>query len=199
MRGTGVEHDDSDFAEAWRAFEQEDAAFSTPPSVHTAVMAAWRTRERTFAAERSRPRRVERLALAAGILIVLGAATLLQRASPDRDVGPPDDVIARVIPASPPRGATPGVAPSRVAPARQETAVGRASARAPKDETAIADREPLQLVRVRMPREGLTALGVSLVEPEAASLVDVELLIAHDGMPRGIRNVTAVIEPMERE
>jgi hypothetical protein len=198
MRGTTVKNDDGDFAEAWQAFEQEDAALSTPPSVQTAVMAAWRTREHPVTAVRYRFGRVERLALAAGILIVLGAATLLQRARPPRDGGPPDNAVVR-IPATPPKRATPSFAPSPAAPPRREAAVRWAAARAPKDQAAIADREPLQLVRVRMPREALTALGVSLVEPEATSLVDVELLIAHDGMPRGIRNVTAVLEPMERE
>ncbi|HLG54429.1 MAG TPA: hypothetical protein VI485_03800 [Vicinamibacterales bacterium] len=53
------------------------------------------------------------------------------------------------------------------------------------------DTEPLQIVRIRIPGSALPALGVSIVEPEAAGLVDVDLLVGEDGLPREIRRVRA--------
>jgi hypothetical protein len=57
--------------------------------------------------------------------------------------------------------------------------------------------ESLHIVRVRMPRGALRALGVALVEPEANGLVDVDVVVGDDGLPREIRRVTAVMEGME--
>ena len=51
--------------------------------------------------------------------------------------------------------------------------------------------ESLQLVRLRIPREALQALGVPLFEPEARGLVDVDVLIGEDGLPRDVRRVRA--------
>ena len=61
----------------------------------------------------------------------------------------------------------------------------------------VFDTESLHIVRVRMPREALRALGVALVEPEASGLVDVDVVVGDDGLPREIRRVTAVLEGME--
>ena len=68
--------------------------------------------------------------------------------------------------------------------------------------TAPADpqrTESLQLVRVRMPREALETFGVALIEPQAATLVDVELVVADDGLTRSIRSVTAVVDGVPQE
>ena len=51
--------------------------------------------------------------------------------------------------------------------------------------------ESLQLVRLRIPREALQALGVPLFEPEARGLVDVDVLIGEDGLPKDVRWVRA--------
>ena len=61
----------------------------------------------------------------------------------------------------------------------------------------LFDTESLHIVRVRMPRGALRALGVALVEPEASGLVDVDVVVGDDGLPREIRRVTAVLEGME--
>lgn len=51
------------------------------------------------------------------------------------------------------------------------------------------ETEPLQLVRLRVPREALQGLGVPLLEPDAAGMVDLDVLIGSDGLPRNIRRV----------
>lgn len=56
------------------------------------------------------------------------------------------------------------------------------------------DTEPLQLVRVRMPRERLRAFGVALVDPEVASDVEVDMLVGDDGIPRSIRRVRPIAD-----
>jgi len=198
MKGTGVENDDRDFAEAWRAFEEEDAAVSVPASVEAAVMAAWHARGSNETGRRHRSRRVEHAAVAAGILIALGGTAVFQRGRPPRDASPSPRSVAAAIPADALPPAPSVVAQSPVVP----TPIGEATTQTPEPtrehKASIVDSEPLQLVRVRMPREALAAFGVSLVEPEATSLVDVELLVADDGMPRRIRNVTAVFNAVER-
>jgi hypothetical protein len=49
--------------------------------------------------------------------------------------------------------------------------------------------EPLQMVRLRLPREALQALGLALLEPDAGGVVDVDVLVGEDGLPRDIRQV----------
>jgi hypothetical protein len=53
----------------------------------------------------------------------------------------------------------------------------------------LGDAEPLQLVRLRLPRETLQALGVVLLEPDAGGLVDIDVLVGEDGLARDIRQV----------
>lgn len=50
-------------------------------------------------------------------------------------------------------------------------------------------REPLQMVRLRLPREALQALGLALLEPDACGVVDLDVLVGEDGLPRDIRQV----------
>ena len=51
----------------------------------------------------------------------------------------------------------------------------------------IGEAEALQIVRLRLPREALQALGVVLVEPDAEGMVDVDVLVGEDGLARDIR------------
>jgi hypothetical protein len=63
----------------------------------------------------------------------------------------------------------------------------------------LFENEPLEIVRVRLPRSALRALGIALVEPEAAGLVDVDVLVGGDGLPRDIRRVSAVLDDAGKE
>ena len=49
--------------------------------------------------------------------------------------------------------------------------------------------ETLQLVRLRMPRQALAAFGLLLVDPDTTGVVDVDVLVGEDGLPRHIRKV----------
>lgn len=57
----------------------------------------------------------------------------------------------------------------------------------------VRETESLQLVRIRMPRTELRALGIALIEPDASGLVDVDVLVADDGLPRDIRRIRPVM------
>jgi hypothetical protein len=57
----------------------------------------------------------------------------------------------------------------------------------------VRETESLQLVRIRVPRTELRALGIALIEPDASGLVDVDVLVADDGLPRDIRRIQPVL------
>jgi hypothetical protein len=54
---------------------------------------------------------------------------------------------------------------------------------------------PMAVMRVRMPRGAFGRLGIPIASPDADGLVDVEVLVGHDGVAQSIRRVTAVDEP----
>ena len=56
----------------------------------------------------------------------------------------------------------------------------------------LASAESLQIVRVRMPRAALGFLGIALAAPDTATLVEVDVLVGHDGVARDIRRVQPV-------
>ena len=53
------------------------------------------------------------------------------------------------------------------------------------------DSTAATVIRVRMPRSALAALGLPIAEPDAAGAVDVEMLVGEDGVARTIRRATA--------
>ena len=57
------------------------------------------------------------------------------------------------------------------------------------DPAPLREHEPLQMVRLRLPLEALQALGLALFEPDASGVVDVDVVIGEDGLPRDIRQV----------
>lgn len=193
---TDKEWGDHGFAEAWRAFKAEEATLSAPPSVFDAVMhACHRELER-----RNRPpepssrrrhlsRRHRYLMMAAAALFALGAAVAHRDREPHAASRPAGDVIDSALPHSAITSPTSGP----VEPVGSQPPPQAARVRSP------FQFEPLQLVRVRMPREALQIFGVSLIDPQAEGLVDVELIVADDGLARAIRSVTAVVDGMPQE
>jgi hypothetical protein len=59
---------------------------------------------------------------------------------------------------------------------------------------ATLENEPLQIVRVRLPRTSLGALGITLISAEASSLVDVDVLVGSDGLPRAIQHIAPALD-----
>jgi hypothetical protein len=51
----------------------------------------------------------------------------------------------------------------------------------------LADRAALTVMRVRMSRSAFASLGFPLADPDAAGLVDVEVIVGEDGVARSIR------------
>ena len=59
----------------------------------------------------------------------------------------------------------------------------------------LVDPTTLRVVRVRMSRMALATLGMPLVNPEADSLVEVEILVGDEGVAQSIRRAALVSEP----
>ena len=62
------------------------------------------------------------------------------------------------------------------------------------DAAESAAAEPLQLVRLRMPKDALQVLGIATLGPDLEGLVDVDLLVGEDGLPKTIRQVRVAQE-----
>jgi hypothetical protein len=175
---------------AWQIFVSHDRQVQAPPHLESRIMAA--------TAHRPEP------AVATGVVafaFALAAAIVLAVAAwPVRDAAPPAPLAVQ-----PPLIAA---FPASIAPDRP----GRRAPVAPPPEITshrfamyqdlpvmlmvldamnTLQSEPLQLVRLRIPREALQALGVPLFEPEARGSVDVDVLIGEDGLPRDVRRVRA--------
>jgi hypothetical protein len=58
----------------------------------------------------------------------------------------------------------------------------------------VFQNEPLTLVRLRLPRTSLAAIGIAFAEPEKASLVDVDVVVGSDGLPRSIQRIQPAID-----
>lgn len=167
---TNNQRDDYGFAAAWRAFKAEEAMLSAPPSVFEAVMdACGRELERRNKPPEPRRRQGFLFRRRAYLMMAAAVALMLAAAVVNRDH----------MVDSPAPTMQPSPTPPRVQDALES--------------------ESLQIVRVRMPREALQIFGVSLIEPQAESVVDVELIVADDGLARGIRSVTAVVEGVPQE
>jgi hypothetical protein len=200
MTRKNVDRSEFEFAAAWRAFKDQDMNLTAPPAVQYALMEAWREHQQRrdiHPALGHRPYRQTAFAAAAVLVIAGTAVVYLVRAPRGSDP-------ARSLRPAMPQGA----AGFHGRPVDDATGAGShaqntdmkpgASAPSGAGHPALED-EPLQLVRLRMPREALQAFGVALVEPDVVSVVDVDLLVADDGSPRSIRSITAVIDRPRQE
>jgi hypothetical protein len=181
-------NDDFDFNTAWREFARDDANAAAPARLRPAVMAAWdaaqlaqRDRDDARGSRRWRMSVIGMLAAAAALIVVVGMTAY-------------EKYLWSY------RGGSRG-------PVRYEMGsgamapVGGAIAQvtyAPVDAfPLIADptfeAESFEIVRVRIPRTSLEAMGVALIGPEVTSLVDVDVIVGGDGLPRAIRGITPVV------
>ena len=206
---------DSDFDSAWRAFADADARVRAPDRIRDAVMAAWDGPREVRGAVRSQHRDVVRAALAVAATMAITVAWFQFR---DSDTSVRDADVA-VFRSARPRAVGGGDEPDRVAtvanpePVRSSPRLVRRAPRVLRDvvppETPLTGgsaplvaltgepalgAEPLQLVRVRVPRTSLRAFGVALIDPDASGLVDVDLVVGSDGLPRDIRRVRPVVD-----
>jgi len=189
--------DDDALARVLRALADADARLETPPHVEAAVMARWKEAKKeatdagagdTGRPSRARVRHFARGAatLAAGVTIV-GAVTL-QRELAIAPIELPPAPIVSVPPVD--------VTLRTPAPARDVTqrAVRSVSRTSTADDAHFAlvlvgapveNGELIRMVRMRVAREALVALGVAATVK--TDMVDVDVLVGEDGVARGVR------------
>lgn len=205
---------DSDFDSAWRAFADADARVRAPDRIRDAVIAEWDGPRAVSGAVRPRHRSVARatLTVAATLTMTVALFQLREARGPVRESAAPASRSA--VPGSAARVEGPARAPRfvdsgrrvtplpvrrraqvahGVMPAETSSTGGSAALVALTGEPALA-AEPLQLVRLRVPRTSLRAFGVALIDPDASGLVDVDLIVGSDGLPRDIRRVRPVVD-----
>jgi hypothetical protein len=199
---------DPDIDAAWRAFAKGDAQMKAPARIRVAVLAAWDAapQDQTPAGSARSYWMVSVAAIAAALLVAVAGLTVREKPQgPGRDtmvavpavpvtaaIAPPDAFAPPEMIAGPPpviRDAAPRVRLERTRAADPvDPPMGMVR--------LIADRtfetESLRIVRVRVPRASLEALGVALLEPDTATLVDVELVVGDDGLPRQVRRILPV-------
>jgi hypothetical protein len=165
---------DPDFDTAWCDFAKQDAQTTAPARLRATVMGAWDSaqqaqRDRDLA----RSRRVSfgvMLSAAAAVILVLGSTML----EDDRGAGRP--------PAGNPLAMT---APTFGLSSRSD------GFRLIAD--PVFEAEAFEIVRLRLPRTSLEAIGVTLIGPEITSLVDVDVAVGGDGLPRAIHGIRPVV------
>lgn len=186
-------HVDAAIDAAWAAFVDEDRAVVAPAALETRVLAAVAQRRRPIPPVRRRSGRLW-LSLAAGLLAALALVWGRHPAS-ERP-----RLEARAVDAAAITAAYPGPVEARP-PSRRTAGTPAGSfamARSPRAHrlpppvmtlgaAPLHDTEPLQLARLRLPRERLQALGIPVLEPGAGGLVDIEVLVGEDGLARDIR------------
>jgi hypothetical protein len=180
---------DERWSAAWQALRDHDSELHAPQHLEAAVMAALngpRTRRGG-----SRTRLLS--AIAASLAAVAALWTLAGPRA--RSVSAPLEVRA-LMPVAP---LAPGIDAAAIA--IQETAVqAQLAKQAPSTERTTvvlmmfepmpaSPAETLQLVRLRVPGEALLALGLPPFEPDASGLVDIDMLVGEDGLPRNIRKI----------
>lgn len=63
----------------------------------------------------------------------------------------------------------------------------------------VQESEQLALVHIRVTQDALLSLGIAMNESGASGLVDVEVLVGGDGLPRDIRSMRTVLTGEERD
>jgi hypothetical protein len=179
--------------EAWHVFKERDRRLTAPPHLEARVLAA-------IAADAARPapRRRWRLRFVGAAAAAMAAAAVIAAILPPAGSGPPV-IDSRSFAVVELRAAIEPHAPALQRPRRSAARPIDADWIAQYDELSMVlmmfeympalKTEPLQLVRLRVPREALQGLGVTLLEPDAGGTVDLDMLVGEDGLPRDIRRV----------
>jgi negative regulator of sigma E activity len=197
---------DSDFDAAWRAFAKGEACVKAPSRVRLGVMAAWDVAHERHAQARSARSHFGPAGAALAAAAVLVAVGLAVRGGNGRSERAPavDTLDAQETPsATIPNqraGTVPEAASRRAARSAVHSVRRAGAARVDRSVPAVRltadpafESESLQIVRLRVPRTSLEVFGVALLEPEASVLVDVDVVVGDDGLPRDIRRIRPVV------
>lgn len=161
---------ESDFNRRWREFADADKDVQAPARLRRSVMAAWAARDSVLRETPSRRHGLLATAAAAVIALAVGAAIVLPYRT--RELAHPVE-----------RAVSHEADPATAAHDAMAAPVVRLVA------DAALENEPLQVIRVRLPRASLSDLGIAPGEAEASSLVDVDVVVGSDGLPRAIRHI----------
>jgi hypothetical protein len=169
-----------------RALAEEEASVETPPQIEATLMARFDEYRRTPPVLRRRTRTFVRgaAAMAAGV-VLFGGAVLRREIAPvhvDPPLRPTMAVDAGYVPAPP-------TSDARAA----ALAVNRVAASRPSEPRStlvlvggpMASGELVQVVRMRVERSALSALGIT--QSGSADTVEVDVLVGEDGVARGLR------------
>jgi hypothetical protein len=155
----------------WREFARGDRNVKTPPRLRHGVMAEWDAAHhgRGQAPRRAPARRLALGAATVALLMVIAAVTMREPGSraPSQ--------LADTIAAAPD-------AMTREAPVVHLVA------------DPVFENEPLTLVRVRLPRTSLHAIGIALDDADASGLVDMDVVVGSDGLARAIQQIRPAMD-----
>lgn len=169
---------DAAFAAAWSAFASDDARATVP----FALAARVREAAQAACALRHANRRIARrqrilVALGTAAALALAIAGLLSRK------GPAETPDARI----------------RVSTEIAVEHQPRRDALVTLAVDPVQETEQLALVHIRVTQDALLPLGIATNEPGASGLIDVEVLVGGDGLPRDIRSMRTVLTSDERD
>ena len=197
MRST----DDPDFEAAWLAYAREEARVAVPPELERRVIVRVLQGGPLTAASPRSSRWLPALAATAATMVLTTTAMLwFGRERPGVIAAQPTTDRAAHVALRAAVSVEPPDTDDRVIERGERLPRLRAVSRAVLAELPppllrfspqpIGEAEALQIVRLRLPREALQALGVMLVEPDAEGMVDVDVLVGEDGLARDIRQVS---------
>lgn len=159
-----------EFEAAYRAFIEQDAQVKAPDRLRIDVMARWD--------EEPHPRRARAITASARGLVAAAVVLIVAGV-----VGHYGRVRLEVAPSQTPAGVVDSV-----------SSAGRSASNPlvrlvadPRFET-----ESLQIVRLRLPGASLKPFGIELLNSDQSGLVEVDLLVGDDGLPREIRSIKEV-------
>ena len=179
------------FDEAWRAYAEMERTVHAPLHLEARVLTAVKHAQLAPPP----PRRSKHVAwLVAAATVAIGVAAAMSGGPDTPPVPLPSRAHAAVLlpaPVAEARPQRPAAAPV--------IAINTVDWLAREDEVRIIlmmfettpplPSEPLQLVRLRIPKEALPGLGVSLFDPDTGGTVDVDVLVGEDGLPKNIRKI----------
>jgi hypothetical protein len=185
-----------DLERSLRALADEDCQLQAPPHVHAAVMHKWDTVRPLAQRRRQRRRSAALFGLGSMAAAVVGVVIYRTPSTPSGA----QPVVAHVaetahVVTSPRRLDNVPAAAHRPRPRRSTTRDRRAE---PRERgivllaDPILDRGATSIVRVRMSRQALIALGIPLVEPNDTRSMDLEMLVGEDGVAHTIRRAVPV-------
>jgi hypothetical protein len=205
-QGRPVSQDDGVRVPGWEAFAAADRELRASPRVADGVMRAWTERTSQVPRRRVSAARTWTWAVAAavGALTVLGSlSTLREIPHQRRQVETPSvPAPAAEAPVTPVVATVPNL-PAAPRGRERMSAAYRAVTGTPEAPLVTLAADPplegelLQIVRMRVPREALQAFGISVADPNLATVVEVDVVVGGDGLPRDIRRVRTVAEAAE--